>query len=121
MPRRDRDEEEVPSAVEAMEDDQAREERAEHGEAVQAEALAVAGASTPAEVDTGIPFELRPGQVERPRPDQVRPGDKGAPKTVEQDPVLLNKVQDPYNERKLQTVPMVNALDSYGNIVEMPV
>lgn len=120
MARGDR-EKEYPSAMEALENDEAREKRAARGGEVEAQAVEEAGAQNPKEIDQPLPMEIRPGLPPIRPAGRLRVGDEGAPPIVEENQSLLDAVQDPYNERRTKAVPMVNTVDSYGNIVQMPV
>lgn len=123
MPRKNSEETEYPTAAEAMEDDAAREEREKRGEEVKQEALAEVGAEpqTPKELNPTTPNELRPGLPPVRSGGRLKAGDPNAPPTIEGNQALLDAVQDPYNERRPRPVSMVNATDSYGNVVEIPV
>lgn len=118
MAKSDRDQA-LPSATEALEDEEAAQKRAEHAERGHRDVLARFSADkpgSPSEVKDEIPAEDRPGQnlLLKARAADKRP-------VVEDDAEALKKVQDPWNEREPHPVPTVLTTDSYGNKVRMPV
>ena len=124
MPRKNGEERDYPTAAQALEDDDAREERKARGEQVKAEAHAEVGAGearSPKELHPTLPADLRPGLPPVRPTGRLKAGDPEAPPVIEQNQALLDQVQDPYNERRPKEVPTVNVTDSYGNVVSMPV